>query len=89
MTNGIHDIATPYEWAQHVVQQLPTATLLTYDGTGHGDYTNSLCARDAIDKYLLTLQLPARGTHCAAEWPTTPPAASLAADDPFTPAGTH
>jgi pimeloyl-ACP methyl ester carboxylesterase len=89
MTNGIHDIATPYEWAQHVVQQLPTATLLTYDGTGHGDYTNSLCARDAIDKYLLTLQLPARGTHCAAEWPTIPPAASVAADDPFTPAGTH
>jgi pimeloyl-ACP methyl ester carboxylesterase len=74
MTNGIHDVATPYEWALNVVTQIPTARLLTYDGTGHGDYGNSLCARDAINTYLLTLQLPARGTHCAAEWPTTPPA---------------
>ena len=78
MTNGIHDVATPYEWGANVATQLPTATLLTYDGTGHGDYGNSLCARDAIDKYLLTLQLPARGTHCPAEWPTTPPTSTFA-----------
>jgi pimeloyl-ACP methyl ester carboxylesterase len=89
MTNGIHDVATPYEWGANVATQLPTATLLTYDGTGHGDYGNSLCARDAIDKYLLTLQLPPRGTHCAAEWPTTPPASAFAANDPLTAAGTH
>ena len=74
MTNGIHDVATPYEWGLNVSTQIPTARLLTYDGTGHGDYGNSLCARDAINAYLLDLKLPARGTHCAAEWPTTPPA---------------
>ncbi|HEY0496606.1 MAG TPA: alpha/beta hydrolase [Kutzneria sp.] len=79
MTNGIHDVATPYEWALNVATQISTARLLTYDGTGHGDYGNSLCARDAINAYLLDLRLPARGTHCAAEWPTTPPAADLAA----------
>jgi pimeloyl-ACP methyl ester carboxylesterase len=81
MTNSVHDIATPYEWATNIATQLPTATLLTYDGTGHGDYGSSLCARDAIDKYLLTLRLPARGTHCAAEWPTTPPASTFGPDD--------
>lgn len=78
MTNGIHDIATPYEWATNVAKQIPTATLLTYDGTGHGDYGNSLCARDAIDAYLVDLKLPARGTHCPAEWPTAPTAGSVA-----------
>ncbi|WP_329067925.1 alpha/beta fold hydrolase [Amycolatopsis sp. NBC_01480] len=70
MTNGLHDVATPYEWATNVAQQLPDTVLLTYDGTGHGDYGNSTCARDAIDTYLLTLARPAQGTHCAAEWPT-------------------
>jgi pimeloyl-ACP methyl ester carboxylesterase len=89
MTNGIHDVATPYEWGANVATQLPTATLLTYDGTGHGDYGNSICARDAIDKYLLTLQLPAKGTHCPAEWPTTPPTSTFGADNTVTPPGTH
>ena len=47
--------------------------LLTYDGTGHGDYGNSGCARDAINAYLLDLKLPPPGTHCPAVWPTAPP----------------
>ncbi|MDT8914107.1 alpha/beta hydrolase [Amycolatopsis sp. PS_44_ISF1] len=71
MTNSVHDVATPYQWARSVAAQLPTSTLLTYDGTGHGDYRLSSCARAAIDTYLITLRTPAPGTHCPAEWPTT------------------
>ncbi|MBP2328171.1 pimeloyl-ACP methyl ester carboxylesterase [Kibdelosporangium banguiense] len=70
MTNSLRDVATPYQWAQNVASQLPTATLLTYDGTGHGNYQLSTCARAAIDAYLLTVRTPAPGTHCPAEWPT-------------------
>jgi pimeloyl-ACP methyl ester carboxylesterase len=70
MTNSLRDVATPYQWAQNVASQLPTATLLTYDGTGHGNYRLSTCARAAIDAYLLTVRTPAPGTHCPAEWPT-------------------
>ncbi|QUQ62787.1 alpha/beta hydrolase [Kutzneria sp. CA-103260] len=88
MTNAIHDVATPYDWGLDVSEQLPTATLLTYDGTGHGDYGNSLCAHDAIDAYLLTLKLPPRGTHCPAEWPTAPPTSTFGANT-VTPPNTH
>jgi pimeloyl-ACP methyl ester carboxylesterase len=71
MTNSIHDVATPYQWARSVAAQLPTSTLLAYDGTGHGTYRLSSCVRAAVDTYLLTLHTPAPGTHCPAEWPTT------------------
>jgi hypothetical protein len=73
MTNSLRDVATPYQWAQNVARQLPTATLLTYDGAGHGNYLLSTCARAAIDAYLLTVRTPAPGTHCPAEWPTGEP----------------
>ena len=32
------DPATPYEWAQSLVEQMPTATLVTYEGEGHTAY---------------------------------------------------
>ncbi|MFD5825945.1 alpha/beta hydrolase [Lentzea sp. NPDC060358] len=82
MTNSLHDVATPYEWAQNVARHLPTATLLTYDGTGHGNYLLSTCARAAIDTYLLTVRTPAPGTHCPAEWPTAEPAGTTYPNTP-------
>jgi pimeloyl-ACP methyl ester carboxylesterase len=71
LTNSRYDIATPYEWGQNLASQLPSATFLTYDGVGHGDYWLSPCARDAIDTYLVTLGTPPRGTHCPAIFPTS------------------
>jgi pimeloyl-ACP methyl ester carboxylesterase len=70
LTNSRYDIATPYEWGRSLAGQLPSATFLTYDGVGHGDYWLSPCARDAIDTYLLTVVTPPRGTHCPAIFPT-------------------
>lgn len=69
MTNSRWDVATPYEWGKSLARQLPSATLLTYDGVGHGDYWLSPCARDAIDTYLLTRRTPPQGTHCPAVFP--------------------
>jgi pimeloyl-ACP methyl ester carboxylesterase len=70
MTNSRYDVATPYEWGRHLAAQLPTATFVTYDGVGHGDYWLSPCARAAIDTYLLSRRTPPRGTHCPAVFPT-------------------
>jgi hypothetical protein len=72
MTNSRYDVATPYEWGTNLASQLPSATFLTYDGVGHGDYWLSPCARNAIDTYLLTLATPPKGTHCPAVFPTEP-----------------
>ncbi len=69
MTNGRYDVATPYPWATNVARQIPDAVLLTYDGVGHGSYSLSTCAGEAIDRYLLTPRTPPRGTHCPAEPP--------------------
>jgi pimeloyl-ACP methyl ester carboxylesterase len=71
LTNSRYDVATPYQWGRNLAGQLPSATFLTYDGVGHGDYWLSPCARDAIDTYLLTVVTPPRGTHCPAIFPTT------------------
>lgn len=70
MTNSRYDVATPYEWGTSLAGQLPSATFVTYDGVGHGDYWLSPCARDAIDTYLLNLTTPPAGTHCPAVFPT-------------------
>ncbi|EWM12422.1 peptidase [Kutzneria sp. 744] len=69
MVGALHDPATPYVWQTDVAGQLPTATLLTYDGWGHGQYFKSSCVDDAVDDYLISLALPAKYTHCPAVSP--------------------
>jgi pimeloyl-ACP methyl ester carboxylesterase len=70
--NSLHDPATGYNWATDVARQLGReGVLLTYDGWGHGVYNSSPCAQTAIDTYLITRRLPARGTHCPAVPPAT------------------
>jgi pimeloyl-ACP methyl ester carboxylesterase len=77
LANALHDPATGYNWATNAARQLGReAVLLTYDGWGHGVYGRSECTTGAIDKYLLTLTLPARGTHCPA---VEPPAGAAVA----------
>ncbi|MCX4094373.1 alpha/beta hydrolase [Nocardia sp. alder85J] len=64
--NGIHDPATPYEWATAVTAHTPGATLLTYDGWGHGIYGRTACTTTAGDRYLIDLTVPPAGTRCPA-----------------------
>ncbi|GAA4618957.1 alpha/beta hydrolase [Saccharopolyspora hordei] len=73
VANALHDPATGYNWATTVDQQIEQATLLTYDGWGHGVYSRSECTTSAVDRYLVDGVVPPQGTHCAAVPPTDNP----------------
>jgi pimeloyl-ACP methyl ester carboxylesterase len=71
LSNAVHDPATGYNWATSVAHQLGrNGVLLTYEGWGHGSYNKSPCIQATIDKYLVSLQVPPRGTRCPAVQPT-------------------
>jgi pimeloyl-ACP methyl ester carboxylesterase len=54
------DPATPHAWAVAVDRQLASSVLLTVDGDGHTVYRASApaCVREAVDAYLVALQVP-------------------------------
>lgn len=59
------DPATPYSWAVALSHELDHGVLLTRVGEGHTGYPFSSCVRDAVDSYLISLDVPAPGTRCA------------------------
>lgn len=60
------DPATPYEGAQDLRRRLRGSRLLTFEATQHGAYgQGSACIDDAVNRYLVDLTLPPRGTRCA------------------------
>ncbi|MGW5160040.1 alpha/beta hydrolase [Nonomuraea wenchangensis] len=64
---GKGDPATPYEWAPKLTAQLKTATLVTYEGEGHGAYlSGSKCVRALVDSYLINGKVPQKGATCPA-----------------------
>lgn len=73
------DVGALRAWNVAVPQQISNSVLLNYDGVGHGPYTLSSCVRAYFIRYLINLVTPARGTHCAAEYPTAPPASAVSA----------
>jgi pimeloyl-ACP methyl ester carboxylesterase len=83
LVKGHDDIATPAAWNYAAASQLSSSVILEYDGVGHGQFRNSTCVRDHVVDYLITVRTPPGGTHCAAQFPTQPPAtAKIAPDDP-------
>jgi hypothetical protein len=61
----LYDPATPYPWAVALAKQLPTATLLTWNGDGHTAYgSGSACINKAVETYLLTGATPPAGLVC-------------------------
>ncbi|GII97045.1 alpha/beta hydrolase [Sinosporangium siamense] len=67
LVNARHDVETGTEWPANVAAQLGRqGVLLTYDGWGYQSYRKSPCVAEAVDRYLVSLTLPARGTHCPA-----------------------
>jgi len=61
-----YDPATPYRGALRLVRELGNARLLTMRGDGHTAYENGSpdCIDPAIENYVNTLTLPAKGTSC-------------------------
>ena len=59
------DPATPYPWATALAEQLDSGRLLTWEGNGHTAYGRAGdCVTDAVDRYLLTGELPQEGLTC-------------------------
>lgn len=65
VVGGRHDPATPYEWAQALVDRLPGSVLVTREGGGHGQvFAGSACVDAAVRAYLGRGELPPPGTVC-------------------------
>ncbi len=59
------DPATPYVQAQSLARQLQSGRLLTFVGEGHTEYgRGSHCIDGAVDRYLISLAVPAAGKRC-------------------------
>jgi hypothetical protein len=59
------DPATPYQWAEHVAQELDSGVFLSHDGDGHTTFgEGNQCVDSAVDTYLLTGTPPDKGTMC-------------------------
>ena len=59
------DPATPFEWSESVVEKLPNATLVIFEGEGHTAYGRSnQCIVDTIDAYFVEGDIPANRTTC-------------------------
>ena len=60
-----NDPATPYVWAQALVDQLESGQLVTYDGEGHTAYNKSNdCVNNAVDGYFIDGTVPTSDPLC-------------------------
>jgi pimeloyl-ACP methyl ester carboxylesterase len=78
------DPVTPYEGAVKLARIMPRSRLLTLDGYGHTTILASSCTAQAVERYLLEVAPPPRGTVCAPDFqpfdqPTAPASAGAAA----------
>ncbi len=64
VVGNLSDPATPYQGAQTAARLLPNSRLLTVHGWGHTSLFLSKCATNKISHYLMTSQVPAKGTVC-------------------------
>jgi len=64
VVGNLSDPATPYQGAQTAARLLPNSRLLTLKAWGHTSLFRSTCATNKISHYLLTTQVPAKGTVC-------------------------
>ena len=62
LVNALHDPETGYVWAEGLREQMPSAVLLTRNGSGHTSYPLGGATTAAIDAYLVNGTLPARNT---------------------------
>jgi hypothetical protein len=58
------DPSTNYDGAVAAARLLPNSRLLSNDNWGHTSYGSSQCVTGAMDTYLLTQKVPAKGAFC-------------------------
>jgi pimeloyl-ACP methyl ester carboxylesterase len=65
LASSLNDPATGYLWTLSTAEQIgEEARVLTYEGAGHGVYGRSSCTVGAIDRYLISQSVPAKGVRC-------------------------
>jgi pimeloyl-ACP methyl ester carboxylesterase len=80
IVGNLWDPATNYDDAVSAAKLLPNSRLLTSTNWGHTAYGTSDCATGAIDTYLLSARLPAKGTVCEGAYqPFSQPAGTMRA----------
>ena len=62
------DPATNYQGAVSTSKRMPNSRLLRSSSWGHTAYGTSNCATSAIDNYLLSKRLPAKGKVCVSDY---------------------
>jgi pimeloyl-ACP methyl ester carboxylesterase len=85
------DSDAPFPWTKRLADTMGMqANVVRYQGGGHGLATRSdlPCIAEAIDTYLVTLQLPPKGSRCAAKAIAFGPAAAGQAARQIAPAPT-
>jgi pimeloyl-ACP methyl ester carboxylesterase len=60
------DPATPYEQTARLAQMLGVGVVLTWQGEGHTAYPETRCITNAVDNYLVELEVPRMGLTCPA-----------------------
>ncbi|NJC63929.1 alpha/beta hydrolase [Planosporangium flavigriseum] len=60
------DPATPYEQTPKLAEMLGVGVVLTWQGEGHTAYPQTRCITQAVNRYLIDLTVPAKGTTCPA-----------------------
>lgn len=62
-----NDPATPYKWAVKLTSLLRNSTLISLDSDGHTGYNRgSTCVDRAVEKYLISGEIPAQNLACSA-----------------------
>jgi pimeloyl-ACP methyl ester carboxylesterase len=61
------DPATNYDGAVKAASLLPNSRLISSDSWGHTAYGTSACVTTAVEDYLLTKKVPAKGLHCVGD----------------------
>ncbi|WP_433296546.1 alpha/beta hydrolase [Actinoplanes sp. CA-030573] len=61
------DPATPYENTADLANMLGVGHVLTWEGEGHTAYPSTRCIVQAVDNYLIDLQVPPEGLRCPAK----------------------
>ncbi|MGH3439339.1 MAG: alpha/beta hydrolase [Sciscionella sp.] len=64
--SSANDPVTPGPGTQHAAQLLPSAVLVSWEGTGHGAIATSPCATQATQRFLVDGVVPTDGTVCPA-----------------------
>lgn len=59
------DPATPFEWSEELTASLDSGVLFTVEAEGHTAYGTIECVADAVNRYLIDLEVPAEDSSCS------------------------